>query len=144
MTLHKNFLHLLIAYVLLSLLACERNPIELDNAYIPVRNNLQQHYAAYFTLHNNTATDLVLLNVKSPQFSQAMLHESTFENNMSRMRHMHEVHIPANSKVVFAPNGKHVMLMQATEQISIRESIELVFKFKQQDEQRFIIPLRTQ
>ena len=67
--------------------------------------------AAYLTIFNRGGADDRLIHVSVPRAGQAMLHSSTMEGGVMRMRHLADgLAIPAGSTVELAPNGTHIML----------------------------------
>lgn len=65
---------------------------------------------AYMTLRNNSNQAITIESFKSPQFSNIAMHETTTNNNISRMRPLKTLTIDAYSQVSFMPGGKHLML----------------------------------
>ena len=66
---------------------------------------------AYVTLHNNSEADAVLTAVNSPDFGKVEMHETVITDGIARMSRLDSVAIAAASSVVFAPGGKHIMLI---------------------------------
>jgi periplasmic copper chaperone A len=67
--------------------------------------------AIYFTV-TNTGTDAdTLVSAATPAAKEAQFHESTVDNGISRMRPTGPLALAPGQSVVFAPGGKHVMLM---------------------------------
>lgn len=71
--------------------------------------------AGYMTLTNNTNEAIHITRVSSPQFGRAEIHETVVENDVSRMRPVGTLTIPAGGEVRLEPGGKHLMLMQAVD-----------------------------
>ena len=65
--------------------------------------------AGYFTITGGREADR-LLAVEVPAMGPAMLHESSMEGGVMRMRHVDAVDIPAGSTIRFERGGKHVMI----------------------------------
>jgi copper(I)-binding protein len=68
--------------------------------------------AGYAVLRNSGNAALTIVSVDSPDFGKISLHETVEENGVEHMRPLGRVEIPAGTTVVFAPGGKHFMLMQ--------------------------------
>ena len=68
--------------------------------------------AGYMTLTNNTDEAMDITHVSSPQFGRAEIHETVLEDDVSRMRPVGVLTIPAGDSVRLEPGGKHLMLMQ--------------------------------
>jgi len=60
---------------------------------------------------------------------RAELHESMQKGNMASMKPIDHVALPAASKVVFAPGGKHVMLYDINPTIVPGRTVPLLFTF---------------
>lgn len=73
--------------------------------------------AGYFTLTNHTAHTIVITEVRSPQFGSVQMHESVVEDGIARMVELGDLTLAANSSVEFLPGGKHLMLMQAADEL---------------------------
>lgn len=83
----------------------------------------------YVTLNNVADTPAVLNGASSPRYTRVMLHQSTTEGGMGRMKMIEQLAIPAHGNVTFAPGGYHLMLMQAHTPVSAGESIPLTLDF---------------
>ncbi len=118
---------LVISAVLLA--ACSKANIEITDAYTPVRTEQQKMFAAYLDITNNTDTSVELISVQSDSFKSVMLHQSSVDNGMATMRHLDKLIIKADETVKFEPNGKHIMLMGATENLWEKENFILSLKF---------------
>ncbi len=109
--------------------ACSKAEIEIENAYTPVRTENQRMFAAYFDITNNTNEAIKLTGIKSSSFNSVMLHQSSIVDGMATMRHIESLTLPTKQQVKLEPNGKHVMLMSAKEDIWEKESFILTLEF---------------
>ena len=66
--------------------------------------------AAYLTLNNNSAEDIVITRVVSPEFASVAMHESVLKDGVSRMRPLARLVVPAHGTLGLEPGGKHLML----------------------------------
>ena len=115
--------------ILILVSACTKPNIEIDNAYTPMRTENQKMYAAYLTIKNNTDTPVELIGINSESFKSVMLHQSSLENGMAKMRHLEKLIINKAESVKLEPNGKHIMLMGAKENLWEKENFILTLKF---------------
>jgi copper(I)-binding protein len=70
---------------------------------------------AYLTIDNH-GSDLILIDsARSPQFDAIEIHETVYEDGVSRMRPVDVVEIPPGESVRFETGGRHLMLMGARE-----------------------------
>ena len=71
----------------------------------------QDGAAAYFTIVNRGGGDDRLVEVSVPRAGMAMLHNSSMDGGVMRMRDLSDgLVIPAGATLRLAPNGTHVML----------------------------------
>ncbi len=68
--------------------------------------------AGYFVLENRGSETLRITAVTSPQFDHVEIHETVVENDVARMRPMHEIVVAPGARVVFEPGGMHLMLFE--------------------------------
>ena len=66
--------------------------------------------AAYLTLTNNSAQDITITRVFSPELESVEMHESILEDGVSRMVKLQQVDIAAQQSVTFERGAKHLML----------------------------------
>lgn len=130
--------HLLFLWLILLLSACAGLPLQTAPTGDAVRIEnpaarpapAGQNGAAYFTIINPTSADDRLLSVTSGVAAVAELHETRNDNGVMRMRHHADgVSIPARSRVVFAPGGNHVMLMDLRQELVAGQSFTLTLSF---------------
>jgi len=89
-----------------------------------------RHSAGYLVLHNSGSEERSLVAVESPQFQRTMLHRTTEEDGMSRMRHVDTIAIPAGGKTVLEPLGLHIMLMERIpESLSAGDAVGFSLRF---------------
>ena len=67
---------------------------------------------AYFSIENRGDTAITIDRIDSPQYDDVQIHETTIEDDVSRMRPIESVLVKPSSSVDFVPGGKHVMLMR--------------------------------
>jgi copper(I)-binding protein len=100
---------------LLTAMACEGNPPPLlisdVEVYRPVPGN--DAAVAYLKLSNQGNETVRLSRVSSPQYGSVVMHETSIEDDIARMRPIDELVIDARSEVRFESGGKHLMLMRA-------------------------------
>jgi len=87
--------------------------------------------AAYMRVVNAGNEDVVLTSAGTSAYARTMLHTTTQSQGMSRMQHVHQVVVPAQGQVEFAPGGLHVMLEDATREVRVGDAIPLVLAFSQ-------------
>lgn len=84
---------------------------------------------AYVTLENTGDQAASLRGAHSPNYADAMLHQSSSAGGVSRMSMVNELAIPAHGKVELAPGGYHLMLMKAAAPVKIGDKVKLTLSF---------------
>ena len=113
----------------LALGACEGpKEIHVSSAWVRLPTAPGRPAAAYFTLHGG-ATDATLISVSSEVAIKAEIHETGRSGNMSSMKPIGQLPLPAGSDLVFAPGGKHVMLFDVNPRIKPSALAPLLFTF---------------
>lgn len=85
--------------------------------------------AGYFILTNKGSQSVTLTGAQSPDFAQAMMHRSSRENGMARMKHVEQIEVAANATLTFASGGYHLMLLQRQRALSLGDQIEVTLLF---------------
>jgi len=84
--------------------------VTADDAWIRLPAVPGRPGVAYFTLHGGRS-DATLIDVSADIAVRAEMHESMAgPNGMASMKPLTSVSVPAKTKTVFAPGGRHVML----------------------------------
>ncbi|MEP7184943.1 MAG: copper chaperone PCu(A)C [Rhodanobacter sp.] len=84
---------------------------------------------AYVTLKNDGDQPVALKTASSPAYASVMLHHSSTKGGMSKMTMVKSLAIPAHGKVILAPAGYHLMLMQAKATVNPGDTVEVTLKF---------------
>ncbi|GAA0320872.1 copper chaperone PCu(A)C [Sphingomonas oligophenolica] len=121
-----RFLALLIT--MLALAGCQPKEIYVSDGYVRLAAVKGHPAAAYFTLHGGE-TDATLISVSSDVAIRTELHESMQAGSMSSMKPLDHLAVPAGSKIVFKPGGKHVMLFDVNPIIVPGRTLPLLFTF---------------
>jgi copper(I)-binding protein len=123
--------HILLA---LTLAACSWLPVaqaevQVEDAWVREAPPGARMLAAYLTVNNSGAEELVLVEVQSPAFSHIMLHKSEVVEGVARMIHLDEIVIPAQSSVQLEPGGMHLMMPAPEARLSAGDRVPLVLIF---------------
>jgi copper(I)-binding protein len=124
-------------FIALALAGClaQSQDVTVDNVWIRLAAVPGQPAAGYFTLHG-AATDDKLIAVHNENAIKVELHESMTgmpDMNgmaMSEMKPLTAVPVPAGSKIIFAPGGKHVMLFGLSPAVKRGSTTQLTLVFK--------------
>lgn len=85
--------------------------------------------AGYMVLENSGATVQALTGATSTAFDDVMAHRTVIKNGMASMVHVAKVEIPAHGKLVFAPGGYHLMLMQPKRALHVGDKVKITLEF---------------
>jgi hypothetical protein len=84
--------------------------------------------AVYLTLTARGTPDQ-LTGASTPVAGMAMLHQTTTEGGVARMRDVEGVALPAGQAVTLRPGGTHIMLMDLTRKLKPGDSFPLTLAF---------------
>jgi copper(I)-binding protein len=73
--------------------------------------------AGYLTLTNNSNATITIDQVTSPEFGSVEMHETIVKDGIAKMRALPSLSISAGESAHFERGGKHLMLMQAGENV---------------------------
>ena len=122
-----------IAFAALALSSCApaKTPdIAIEDGWARATVAGQGGAAAYFTIINRGGDGDRLVEVSVPRAGQAMLHASSMDGGVMRMRHLADgLDIPAGAAVKLAPNGTHVMLGGLTTPLRPGEQFPAALRF---------------
>ena len=87
--------------------------------------------AVFLTIVNPTAAPDRSVSVSSPVAAAAEIHETVDDNGVMRMVPQPDgFEIPAHGAVELAPGGKHIMLLNLTQQLQPGQEIEVTLTFE--------------
>lgn len=86
--------------------------------------------AGYLTLVNTSDRPVTLVGASSPVARAVMIHQTALKGGVASMRGMDEaLVIPAGGQVVFAPGGRHFMLMGLAAELTPGGRLPLILTF---------------
>ncbi|HEV2621144.1 MAG TPA: copper chaperone PCu(A)C [Frateuria sp.] len=83
----------------------------------------------YVTLRNDGDQPAVLTGASSPAYGSVMLHQSSTETGMGRMRMVDRLEVPAHGQVALSPGGYHLMLMDAAGLVQPGQTVRVSLRF---------------
>jgi len=102
----------------------------------------QRQTALYLAIRNAGARDEQLTGATTPAAGFAHLHNTTNEDNVSRMHAMETVNIPAGGEVHLAPGGIHIMLVGLNAELAAAgERVLVTLQFAETGEVTFEVPV---
>lgn len=81
--------------------------------------------AGYASLRNAGDAPLSVTGAYSVDFGSVSLHQSIEENGVERMRPLGSVVIAPGASAMFAPGGKHLMLMQPARELKSGDRVKI-------------------
>jgi len=128
----KNSLATSCALLLSVLFACrawaQTPPITVTDAWVRATPG-SDVAAVYLTVRNTGRSPVTVTGVECP-VADAMIHESTVEGGVSRMRPQGTLIIAPGQTLKFEPGGLHVMLHGLKAPLSPGDSVPLVLQVK--------------
>ncbi|MAB12283.1 copper chaperone PCu(A)C [Parvibaculum sp.] len=84
--------------------------------------------AAYLTIES--AAEDRLLGVTTPVAGHVMIHAVEKDGDVSRMKHIETLELPAGERVTLAPGGMHLMLMALQDKLSEGTTFPMTLSFE--------------
>ena len=84
--------------------------------------------AAYLTIES--AAEDRLLGVTTPVAGRVMIHAVEKDGDVSRMKHIETLELPAGERVTLAPGGMHLMLMGLQDKLSEGTTFPMTLSFE--------------
>ena len=104
----------------------------------------QSSTAAYMTIANTGTAGNRLVSVTASAPLSAMVHNTSSENGVSRMRPADSgVDVPAGSTVRLEPGGTHVMIMGIQSALKPGDTLKLRLRFEKSGERAVAVPVRS-
>ena len=88
--------------------------------------------AAYLTIESGTEDRL--LDLTTPVAGQVMIHAVEKDGDVSHMKHIGTLELPAGERITLAPGGMHMMLMGLQDKLSEGTTFPLTLNFEKAGE----------
>jgi len=88
--------------------------------------------AAYVTIESTS--DDTLIGVSTPVAKQVMIHAIEKDDDVSRMKPIETLELPAGERVTLAPGGMHLMLMGLQDKLSDGTTFPMTLSFEKAGE----------
>ena len=98
----------------------------VEQAWIRAAPPAATTLAGYAVVRNPCPSPFAVTGVASADFAMAMIHETIVEKGVSQMRHASSLPVPARGSLVFAPGGRHMMLMHPRRVLKEGDRVRLV------------------
>jgi copper(I)-binding protein len=103
--------------------------VKVEQAWTRAGAGVGGNGAVYLTLTAQREPDR-LIGADTPQAGMAMLHQTTTEGGVTRMREVEGVALPAGHAVTLRPGGTHIMLMDIKQKLKPGDSFPLSLAFE--------------
>ncbi|MEO6075466.1 MAG: copper chaperone PCu(A)C [Dokdonella sp.] len=103
--------------------------LEISEAWIRSAPPNATMLAGYATLYNAGDAPITINAVNAAGFEDTSLHETVLVGDVSQMRAIGDLIIAPGASVVFAPAGKHIMLMKPTQAPTPGTAVAITFNF---------------
>jgi copper(I)-binding protein len=126
-------------------LFADESPINVTDGWVRETPPSVRNAAAFFTLNNtgNIARTITDIQCQTTIAARCEVHEHIHNNGVMRMQKvLSPLSIPANGKLLFAPGGYHVMLLELTKPLLAGTTVELVFVFDDQSTYKAQLPVK--
>lgn len=104
--------------------------IEVSDAWARARVTGAQAGAVYVTITNHGSTPALLVGASSPSAASSELHTHLMDGDVTKMRHVESIPLPAGEAVTFAPGGLHIMMIGLKETLTEGKVFPLTLTFK--------------
>ncbi len=103
--------------------------VEIDEAWMRAMPPGQPTAAAYVSLRNPDAEQVLLTGASTPLAGSVEIHRSEQVDGMWRMRRLEGVPVPAGGTASMAPGGVHLMLFKMTRPLKEGDTLPLTLTF---------------
>jgi protein SCO1/2 len=86
--------------------------------------------AGYMELRNNTSRPQALVAASSSGFASVMIHRTIVKDGMAGMAHASRIELKPNAKMIFAPGGFHLMLMNPKRTLRAGDPVVINLEFR--------------
>lgn len=85
--------------------------------------------AGYMTLINVCEDTVTLEKVESPLFKKIEVHEMAMRDGLMHMQEVSDLSIAPNAQMALKPGGKHLMLINPKEELSVGQKVDMTLTF---------------
>jgi hypothetical protein len=87
-------------------------------------------FAGYLKFTNTSSTEIFIKELKSNAFEKIEMHSSFAEGDISSMKKLNTLEVPAHSAFNLEPGGYHLMLMRPKKEIKEADLVEIMIYFE--------------
>jgi len=101
------------------------SPLDVHNPWVLEAPPGMKVMAAYMTLKNDSAKDLIITTVSSPSFNRVEMHKTVMDKDKASMIKQDTMTVKAGQDLLFKPGGSHLMLIGPKKPLKSGESIDI-------------------
>jgi hypothetical protein len=104
--------------------------VSVDDAWVRESPPGVAMMAAYMALRNNTPRPQVLVAASSSGFEAVMIHRTIVKDGMAGMAHTPQIELAPNARLIFAPGGYHLMLINPKQTLRAGDPVVINLEFR--------------
>ncbi len=116
--------------------------LSVNRAWSPEAPPVVKVLAAYMILENNSASNINITAIHSPDFDKVEIHSISSKNGMMSMVKQEHLSIPAGKVVSLHPGELHIMLIGPRKVFRDGDIISLVLTLDNGEQQPVDVPVR--
>jgi copper(I)-binding protein len=97
--------------------------------------------AVYFTVHNDSASQVAIRHAAVKGAKSAMIHTVTIFDSKADMEEMSQVAVPAHGELVFEPGKLHIMAMDLDDTLQKGGTTQVTLEFAGGDQAEFPVEI---
>ena len=119
------------------------NEVVISDAWIREAPPNAPSLAGYMVMKNHSQKQQTFVAVSAPDFGMAMIHRTEHKDGMAHMVHLDKVNIPPKAKLIFKPNGHHLMLMKPKKSFKKGDKVHIKLSFSDGSKQTVVFEVRA-
>jgi hypothetical protein len=104
--------------------------VSVDNAWVRESPPGVTVMAGYMALRNNTPRSQVLVAASSSGFEAVMIHRTVVKDGVAGMAHTPQIELAPSARLIFAPGGYHLMLMNPKRALRAGDPVVIKLEFR--------------
>ena len=123
-------------------IACAEGDLVVHGAWIRAAPPNALALAGYMTVENHSTTGKLLVGARSPAFGNVTIHRTEHVGGVARMSHVSKVDIAPAGKLVFQPDGYHLMLIEPKRPLRMGDRVPIELRFADGSRTSVVFPVR--
>lgn len=104
--------------------------VQIENGWVRAVPSQLTLTAAYMQIKNLTERKLTLVGARTPAFAKVEMHQTVFEDNLTRMVPVEKLIISPQEVVMFKPKSLHFMLIDRQQPLTVGDTVTLTLQFE--------------